>query len=243
MTKVMLATPMYGGACYGFYAQSVFQLADAFRSRGIPMQYSFMFNESLINRARNAMSKLFLKSDCTHLLFIDADIRFRPMDIMGMLDADVDLIGGIYPKKEINWQQVEKAVKAGVPAADLKHHTGSFVINLLDGNTSATVPVDKPFEVLYVGTGCMLIKRAVFERLEPVTPTYTNDVLDLANNLTGEKIHNFFDVPICPESNRLLSEDFAFCKAWRGIGGKIHAAPWAQLAHIGSYAFEGALMQ
>lgn len=245
MTKtpnIFLGTPMYGGQCFGFYAQSVFKLQDACRQRNWQIQFSFMFNESLINRARNAIARLFLKGEATHLLFIDADIRFEADEILAMVEADVDLICGIYPKKEINWHQVANAVKAGVPVEELKNHTGSFVVNLLGGATSITIPQNKPFEILAGGTGCMLIKRQVFEKLAEVTPAYTNDVHDLANNITGERIHNFFDVSICPDSNRLLSEDYHFCMEWRKNGGKIHGAPWVRLGHNGTYAFEGGLI-
>lgn len=245
MTKtpnIFLGTPMYGGQCFGFYAQSVFQLQEACRQREWPLQFSFMYNESLINRARNAIARLFLKGDSTHLLFIDADIRFNPAEILAMVEADVDIICGIYPKKEINWYQVENAVKAGIPTDQLKKHTGSFVVNLLDGATSVTIPQNQPFEILAGGTGCMLIKRQVFEKLAEVTPSYTNDVHDLANNINNETIHNFFDVSICPESNRLLSEDYHFCIEWRKIGGKIHGAPWVNLGHVGTYVFDGGLI-
>lgn len=245
MTKtpnIFLGTPMYGGQCFGFYAQSVFQLQTACAQRGWPVQFSFMYNESLINRARNAIARLFLKGDCTHLLFIDADIRFDAEEILAMVEADVDVICGIYPKKEINWYQVANAVKAGVPVEELKKHTGSFVVNLLGGATSVTIPQNAPFEIMAGGTGCMLIKRQVFEKLAEVTPSYTNDVHDLANNINNEVIHNFFNVSICPDSNRLLSEDYHFCIEWRKIGGKIHGAPWVKLGHNGTYAFEGGLI-
>jgi hypothetical protein len=96
--------------------------------------------------------------------------------------------------------------------------------------------------VLNAGTGCMLIKRRVFEVLEPLTPSYMNDVLDLSGILQPEPIHAYFDVSICPWSERLLSEDYHFCQAWRRAGGKVFVAPWTVLSHIGTYEFEGRLL-
>jgi hypothetical protein len=78
------------------------------------MYYSYMMNESLITRARNGMAYDFMQSDATHLMFIDADITFDPKDIVRMIDADKDIICGLYPKKEINWQLISDAVKRGV---------------------------------------------------------------------------------------------------------------------------------
>ena len=240
--KLMVATPMYGGMCTGWYNQAMMGLANTVKNRGWEFQSVLQFNESLIQRGRNALTKAFLKTDFTHLLFIDADIKFDPMHIIAMVEADQDILAGIYPKKEINWWSVEQAVHRGVPHDQLKYYTGSFVVNLLDGANSATTPNNQPLEVLNAGTGCMLIKRRVFEVLEPITDSYMNDVADLSGILQPEPIHAFFDVTICPESDRLLSEDYHFCQTWRRAGGKVYVAPWVQLSHIGTYEFEGRLL-
>jgi hypothetical protein len=57
----------------------------------------------------------------------------------------------------------------------------------------------------------------------------------------SEPIKEFFTTSIEPGTNRLLSEDYHFCRIWRESGGQVHAAPWCQLSHIGTYAFEGQL--
>ena len=233
---------MFGGNCTGFYTQSLLKLQMGLQARGIPSAMSFMFNESLITRARNSLVHQFLKTDCTHLLFIDADIRFDAGELLHMFDHDLDVMCGIYPKKEINWHSVHKAVLDGVPPEKLKHHTGSWVINLVDYVGTVTVRIDTPLEVWAGGTGMMLIKREVFEKMKEVVPYYLNDVVDLAgNSQLQEKIYQFFTESIEPETQRLLSEDYHFCRTWRNMGGKIYAAPWMNLGHVGSYIFEGEL--
>jgi hypothetical protein len=177
------------------------------------------------------------------MMFIDADIRFNPNDIFPMMEADKDIICGIYPKKEINWLTVRKAIDAGVPDAQLKNHTGSFVVNLIDYQPEVTVPINAPVEIWNGGTGFMLIKREVFEGLIGKVPMYLNNVLDLQNEQNGETIHEFFATQIEPESKLLLSEDYDFCKKARNNGFKVWAAPWVQLGHVGTYAFEGQLLQ
>jgi hypothetical protein len=241
MPKVFLATPMYGGMCTGYYAQSILQLNNLFRDSGVDCLMSFMFNESLITRARNGLTKAFLGTDCTHMMFIDADIRFQAQDVIRMLNADKDVICGIYPKKEVNWDTVRRAMDEGVPNDMLKHYTGSFVVNLVDYANEVTVPVDEPVEIFNGGTGFMLIKREVFDQLKDHVPTYTNDVNDLGQTLGKDIISEYFTTSIEDGTNRLLSEDYHFCNIYRKIGGKIYAAPWVQLAHIGTYCFEGQL--
>jgi hypothetical protein len=117
------------------------------------------------------------------------------------------------------------------------------VVNLVDYQGEVTVPVNEPVEIFNGGTGFMLIKREVFEKLKDHVPTYLNDVLDLAGTIgQRDEIHEFFATSIEPGTQRLLSEDYHFCRIWREIGGKVYAAPWCNLAHIGTYAFEGKLI-
>jgi hypothetical protein len=241
MAKLFIATPMYGGMCTGHYTQAILQLQGLCQQNRIDMAASFMFNESLITRARNSLVHGFLKSGFTHLMFIDADIRFNPNDIMAMLLANKEVICGIYPKKEINWDMVKRASDAGIPADQLKYYSGTHVVNLADRSGYAEFEVSTPSEILNGGTGFMLIKREVFEKLSPLVPTYMNNATDLSGKLGAEEIKEFFTTSIEPETQHLLSEDYHFCRIWREAGGKIYAAPWAQLGHVGTYLFDGSL--
>lgn len=242
--KIFIATPMYGGMCAGFYTQSIIQLLTTCQANGVDAEFSFMFNESLITRARNSLVHTFLKTDCSHLMFIDSDIKFRASDVIHMIRADKDILCGIYPKKEINWHTVKAAFDRGVSIEDMKFNTGSFVVNLVNYAGEVTVPMHEPVEIFNGGTGFMLIKRDVFNKLGESVPSYSNDVVDLGGKMKqSEPIKEFFTTSIEPGTNRLLSEDYHFCRIWRESGGQVHAAPWCQLAHIGTYTFEGQLLQ
>ena len=46
---------------------------------------------------------------------------------------------------------------------------------------------------------------------------------------------------IDPETKRYLSEDYAFCRRWQQIGGKIYADVQATLGHVGNLPFGGCL--
>jgi hypothetical protein len=241
-STLFVATPMYGGMCTGLYASAIMQLVGVCGQNGLMMYYSFMMNESLITRARNSLAFDFLKSDATHLMFIDADIGFNPQDIPKMVASDVDIICGLYPKKEINWVEVEAAVKRGVPPQELAKYTGAFVVNLPHGEETKSGSVNEPLEIANGGTGFMLIKRKVFETLLDKVPSYTNDMYHAVDTVREAKIiKEFFATSIDEQSNRLLSEDYHFCKIAREAGFKVYAAPWAHFTHIGTYGFTGAL--
>lgn len=240
--KIFIATPMYGGLCVGGYTVGLLNSVQEFMRNGMQLYYAHMMNESLITRARNTLAYDFLNTDATHLMFIDADITFNPADIISMVNADKDIICGLYPKKEINWKTVSEAVKSGVEYQDLPNYTGSFVVNLVGDVAQATGDVNEPMEIDNGGTGFMLIKRNVFETLKPTVPTYTNDmILIVDKNPVKKIIHEFFATSIDEVSNRLLSEDYHFCKIARKAGFKVYAAPWANLTHSGTYNFSGTL--
>lgn len=242
-TKLFVATPQYGGMCYGYYAQSILMLQKTLNNAGVETTFSFMFNESLITRARNALTHGFLNSDCTHMLFIDSDIRFNPEDVLPMINADKGIICGLYPKKEINFASVRKGIESGITNETLKYYTGAFVVNLVGYQGEVAVPVNEPVEIWNGGTGFMLIKREVFEQLKDACPTYNNDVTDLGGSIKAQApIVEYFATSIEPETNRLLSEDYHFCYIARKNGIKVWAAPWCRLAHIGTYTFEGQLI-
>jgi len=112
--SLFIATPMYGGMCNGTYTKSMLDTTIMFTQKKIPMRFFSLFNESLITRARNYCVDEFLeRSDCTHILFIDADVGFDPKDILTMLALDKDIIGGPYPKKTIAWEKIVEAVQKG----------------------------------------------------------------------------------------------------------------------------------
>ncbi len=93
--RLFVATPMYGGQNHGLYMKACLDLQGMCMQYGIQVKFSFLFNESLITRARNYLVDEFIhRSDCTHMLFIDSDIHFNPQDVIALLALDKDVAGG-----------------------------------------------------------------------------------------------------------------------------------------------------
>ena len=247
--SLFVATPMYGGMNHGLYAKACLDLQAICMQYGIQIKFSFLFNESLITRARNYLVDEFVhRSDCTHLLFLDADIHFNPQDVIALLAIDKEVIGGPYPKKAIKWRAVTRALEKN---PQLEHQmlekiTGDFVFNPVKGTDKFTVT--EPLEVLEIGTGFMLVQRDVFTKMQEAYPMirYRPDHVGQANFDGSRYIHAFFDTVIDTKdsitgggSDRYLSEDYMFCQMWRKIGGSIWLCPWMKTDHIGTYHFKG----
>lgn len=176
--KLFVATPMYGGQNAGMFAKSIADLVTVCFSQGIECRLYFLFNESLITRARNYCVDEFMRSGFSHLLFIDSDIGFNPHDMIGLLamqsdDSPYDIIGAPYPKKCISWEKVKVAVDKGFAdenANNLEKFVGDYVFNP-KGNQNQ-IPIHQPVEVLEIGTGCMMVRRKTFEKFQEKYPEY-----------------------------------------------------------------------
>ena len=254
--KLFVATPMYGGMNHGMYMKSCLDLQSVCSQYGIEIRFSFIFNESLITRARNYLVDEFLRAEgFTHLLFIDADIHFDPRDVIACLALDKDVVGGPYPKKSIKWSSVKEGVKKhpDIEPGDMEKLAGDFVFNPVPGTEKFSVA--EPVEVLEIGTGFMMVKRHVFNKFREAYPefSYRPDHVGQANFDGQRYIHAYFDTVIDRKrkvmvngeerefggSDRYLSEDYMFCQWWRNIGGQIWLCPWMKTHHIGTYAFTG----
>jgi hypothetical protein len=247
--KLFLAVPMYGGMSHGIFTRSVADLSALCTHYGIPLQMYFLFNESLITRARNYCADEFLRSDATHLMFIDSDIGFSAHDVIALLaladeESEYDVIGGPYPKKTISWEKIKMAVDKGFADNDpsvLDRFVGDYVFN--PKSNQSEIPLNKPVEVLELGTGFMMIRRKTFENYAKAFPqfTYKPDHVRTEAFDGSREIMAYFDCVIDPDSKRYLSEDYFFCYNTQKMGGKVWLCPWMRLQHAGSYTFGGSL--
>lgn len=239
--KLFIATPMYGGMCTGHYVQGLLLTIAKMRSVGVEVKWAQIMNESLITRARNELVRQFLETDCDYLMFVDADIGFDGQAIATLMAADRDIACGIYPKKEVNWDSVEIAAK--LERSKLEDYAGSFVLNMI-GSDDAATDEDGMIEIRHGGTGFMLIKRSVFERLKPEVPTYrTASYVDPESGKHVKPLTYEFFATSIDHTGALLSEDYHFCELWRKLGGKVHANPFIKLLHVGTYVFGGDIIK
>ena len=211
-TRVHIAMPCYGGMLTESTFMSFIKWANTARQLGIDWTLETMVNESLISRARNTLTAKFLDmKDATHLFFVDADIGWEPWHLLVLLNRDKDVIGGLYPMKTmpIKW-----------------------VVNGFEG---AEEGPDGLQEVSKAGTGFLLMKKHVFEKMNahPAVKQYKNDIgLDPKYD---QHLKTYFDTAV--RQNRYYSEDWTFCENWRDLGGRIWVDKRVLLRHSGSYVF------
>lgn len=247
--KVFVATPMYGGQCFGTYTKSSIELAKLAMHYGLDYEFSFIFNESLITRARNYLVDTFLRSNYTHMMFIDSDVGYDPNDVITLAaiaepGSDKQIITGAYPKKSISWEKIKKAVDMGIADDDpnvLEKYVGDYVFNPKAGTDR--IPINEPVKVLEGGTGFMMIQREALEKYAEAYSDYSYlpDHVRTQHFDGSREITAFFDTIIDPDTKRYLSEDYMFCQYAQKIGIDVWLCPWMKLQHTGTYTFGGSL--
>lgn len=242
-TTLLVGTPCYGGLVTHVYLHSLLKLTAFAAARGIVVKLCTAAHDSLVTRSRNSIVAGFLDlADATHLMFIDADTGFEPEQIGRFLDLDEDLVAGMYPVKSLDWAMAaQRCASADCgPTAEGLRESGLHYVG---------VPCDAKqreerngfVTAEYAGSGFMLIRRSVIERMTTAYPgtRYTSTHTYPAPARSTPNLYALFDCMIDPETRTYLSEDFTFCKRWRALGGKIWLDTWSRLRHVGSYEYQG----
>ena len=178
------------------------------------------------------------------MMFIDADINFDALDILHMLQHDKDVIVGAYPKKELDWPSIKDAIERGLDEGAVKDTAANYAINPLwdyneETDTRRLDIQDGLVRLKDAGTGFMIIKRSVIEKMIEAYPDlYFNNDLNFEEEF-AKWTYLFFDCMHEEGTKRYLSEDYAFCRRWQKLGGDIWLDPLVKLDHVGHYTFNG----
>ena len=215
-THVHLLLPCYGGMLTEGVFSSIVRFVILCKDAGIGFSLDTMVNESLVTRARNNLvAKAMHNNKATHIMFIDADIKFDPRAILQLLLHDKDVVGGAYPaKKEPPFYVLNRLPE------DQEKHEGDLL------------------SVYTLGTGFLCIKKPVMQKLFEAYPeTKYIDSLNLGEQYEPY-MYAIFDVGI-DKNGRYLSEDWNFCVRWQDIGGEVWCDRNIELDHIGYHTFKG----
>lgn len=223
---VMLGLPCQGGLLTTATLRGLLDCQRACLTLGLPYTCLTISNESLVQRARNAIVAHFLASGQAQLLFIDADIGFGATGVLRLLAHGRPVIGGLYRRKRSDRQD--------------------WVVHwqLGEDGTARRDPRTGAVEVAAIGTGFLCITREALLRMIEAFPQtrYLPDADDGPDGPWRERTHALFEAGIAPETGRYLSEDYLFCSRWRSIGGEVWCDPAIRLEHHGQACFDGDAM-
>jgi len=240
MTSLFIATPCYGGNVNVFFMESIINLIFECQKHKIQCSFFKIPFESLIPRARNVCASAFIKSQCTHMIFIDADIEFNAYDVIQMINTNVDLIGGSYPTKNVNSKLFEQNINENTSKSYKDIVSKSVCYTSKQFKTKVTNDNKTKIECSYIATGFMLIKQQVFTKLIEDCGEYIqyiNDIPAYSQYSINNEMYDFFQSKIIDK--KYVSEDYGFCKLWESVGGKIYTDLTIKLNHIGNITYYG----
>jgi len=256
--KLYILTPCFASLCYVNYVDCILKTVEVFKQLNFPLVIEFCKNDSLVSRARNNLvAKAMYDPQMTHVLFIDNDITWSPFDILKLIIADKPIIGGAYPLKNYNWDNLvnktgdfdPSKMKSWVDKKNAHPILGNIIddknmiqynlvrynINYLNNSLEIQGNLTK---VRHLATGFMMIQRGVFEKMMKAFPStkYVDDV----NFLRGDEnnyAYALFDCGV--EDGHYFSEDWLFCKRWSKMGGDIWLDVSINLIHTGIEDYKG----
>lgn len=207
--NIKICTPCFGGKVESAYLHSMLDLFPYAMQNGMPFTLETLPNCSLISLGRSIMlNRAMQDPNWTHVLWIDADLRFQPEYIHSMILDDKDIVGGFYPKK-------------GLPI--------DFASSPFPGGEDT----EHLFETTFVATGFMLIKREVITAMNE----HYREELSFYYQGTEGAVHLFHPIIDQDMGKLFLTEDYAFCKRARDIGFKCYMSKRFELPHIGVFEF------
>ena len=250
--KLVILTPCFGGMCHVNYMTCLINTMTLFRQVNFPIQIEFCKNDSLVSRARNNLvARALNDSKTTHIMFIDNDISWDPFDVLKLILADKELIGGIYPLKNYNWSKMTTdpnyisqllQKKNQSQLASMITDEKMIQCSLLNYNVNYlgnVLQIDNNLaKVKHVATGFMMIKREVFVKMMKSFPStkYVDDVNFLKPD-ENEFAYALFDCGV--EDGHYFSEDWLFCHRWTKMGNEIWIDVSINLTHTGTEEYTG----
>ena len=233
-----VATPCFGCLVGLGYTVSLLQLHNLCTKNNIVLIVDLLGSESLVQRARNILTKRFLESNATHLMWIDADITWNPEHVLRLIGFNKDVASASYPKKYLNWDRVKARLAAG-EGEPLSQAA-------LDFNQNQRQDVHRQegslLRVLHTATGFMLMKRATIEKLYEA---YKDDLYCI-NDILGSQVKDYvaiFDCMIEEETRAYASEDHSVCRRIQKHGMEVWVDLAIPLVHTGSQILNGDIRQ
>ncbi len=251
-----ILTPCYGSMCYVNYMVCLTDTIQLLNAHNIPVKVEYCRNDSLVPRARNNLiARAMSNSDMTHVLFIDTDITWKPIDVLKLLLSEKLFIGGVYPLKKLQWDRLEETgvinrwkkkkenrpQLASIPTSTfIENHLLNYNLNPLSNGESNKIEHNL-IKVRHMATGFMMLSRKTIEYMQTAFPStkYTDDVGFLKPD-ENKHAYALFDCAIVNE--HYLSEDWLFSERWINMGGDVYADITIDLTHTGIHDFKGSIL-
>ncbi len=227
--RVFIATPVRGGVS-PHYAASIWRLLadeEIDFEGGLEIADVQQWSADVVRVRSRYVSHFLNQTECTHLLFLDADIEVSPKVIRGMLAAGKDFVGAPYPRREgVDWKRVRDV--QDMPAEAVAYR---YPVRLLDDKLE--VFPNGCGEVEALPLGCALLTRKGLQDMSDAHPALAFD-----DGLFGPSVALF---QLILAGRALMSEDFSFCHRWRARGGAVwmYLGDGSPVNHHGEHVYRG----
>ena len=221
--SVFILTPIYREASHQ-YSQSLLETIIAFGQLGIQFGLRQIVGDAMLPRARNQLVSGFLATDAQDALLIDADMQWKPADLLRLLMSDQLMIGAPYRRRQQEMPESD-------PNSWCIRFPPRGTLELREDSAGA-------LEVEGAGTGFLKVNRKVFDRLIAANADWKAPGSVFMTAEERKWYYRFFRFP---DQSDDQGEDYYFCRGWRELGGTIWIDPEITVGHVGSYVYRGSI--
>lgn len=227
--KIFIATSSVNGQISDGFFKSMVKTLFFLNYHKIPVDIVTVPMDGSLSRTKNTFVTAFLNSNCTHLVFIDSNIEFKPDDLLRLLVANKEIVCGTCPKKGINWEKLRRFLTNNMSCTNLEFLSAAtdcdLVLKFNDDNKQLVIE-DGLLQVEYTNSAFMCIRRDVLEKMIIDYQELEYEV-PYENNSSKQpvKMYTLFDSILLIDEKKYLNEDYSFCERWKNSGGKIYLDP------------------
>ena len=211
--KIFIAVPTHDKKIFCNCHQALMNAMQVMLACNVPFSFCYEVGLPYISMARNNLVRKFMASDCTHIVFIDADVGFAPGAFHDLIIAKEDVIGGAYPKKQ---------------------DSEEYAVRLKKGDDGNVIFSNGVLMAEGLATGFLKISREAISKMQAAYPEMVYN-----DGISNQQTYNFFGE--FTVGDRMFYDDFGFCHLWSQCGGEMWVLPNITFTHAGSRDYRGNL--
>ena len=209
---IVITIPAYTGMVHMITMRSLMTDLLTLTQRGDTVEIFDDCGSTDLRDARSAMAARFLAGPGTHLVNIDNDVGWQAGALVRLVDYPVDVVGGIYPKRE---------------------DPISYPVRYLDRPELQADPVTGLLELEAIQGGFVSYSRACIQRMAEEYRSLSF----WSSRYPGVELPGLWRELMVGDAK--FGEDFAFFHRWRAMGGQVWCDPDISMIHVGLKAFMG----
>lgn len=230
--RILIGTPAFEDKLTTHFAKALISTIPMLQGMGHEVATVFDGSGGGPGKSRDMIAQFALEKEFTHLLFIDADVIWRPWQVDALVTANKPIVGGVYPLRSypirLNFNPLDEDAKHFKDVGKTPEAFNALVREKAHG--------DGLVKVKQLATGFLMISTDVFRALDEKVERYN---IVNAMDLKVYERKEYFPYRLQKRHGLTLyeTEDWMFCNMAREAGFDIWMHAGCVVDHVGTHIF------